>query len=135
VSLVGDGCLPVGLRARGQGVVRVDGGSLPEAIILDYVLAETLNGVPTHAGHDVAVDFLDRIEENARFHIQSLDNDTFSTGKALFRKQPPLSFVDACIVAYMQSEGIEYLYAFDDDFDAATGVTRLDTATNPYEPN
>lgn len=122
-----EGALPV---VRG-----VDDGSLPEAIILDYVLTETLNGVLTHAGHDVAVDFLDRIEENARFHIQSLDNDTFSTGKALFRQQPPLSFVDACIVAYMQTEGIEYLYAFEDDFDAATGVTRLDTATNPYEPN
>ena len=27
-----------------------------------------------------------------------------------------------------------YLYAFDDDFDAATDVYRLDTATNPYTP-
>lgn len=112
----------------------VDDGSLPEAVVLDYVLAETLNGLLTNAGHSAAVDLLDRIEENARFHIDSLTTDTLATGKALFRQHEPLSFVDACIVAYMQTEGLAYLYAFDDDFDAAEDVDRLDTATNPYEP-
>ena len=34
----------------------------------------------------------------------------------------------------MEAEGLGYLYAFDDDFDAASDVYRLDTATNPYEP-
>ena len=34
----------------------------------------------------------------------------------------------------MQTEGIGYLYAFDGDFDAADDVSRLDTATNPYQP-
>jgi len=76
-----------------------------------------------------------RIEENARFHIDSLNTDAFATGKALFRQHEPLSFVDACIIAYMQTEGLGYLYAFDDDFDAAEDVYRLDTATNPYDPN
>ena len=46
----------------------------------------------------------------------------------------PFSFVDACIVAYMQTEGLGYLYAFDDNFDATEEVCRLDTATNPYRP-
>ena len=32
----------------------------------------------------------------------------------------------------MEREGIEYLYSFDDDFDALDGVTRLDTADNPF---
>ena len=112
----------------------VDDGSLPEAVVLDYVLAETLNGLTTHVGHEAAVDFLDKIEENAYFHVVSLSTDTLATGKALFRRHDQLSFVDACIVAYMQAEGIEYLYAFDDDFDVIDGVYRLDTATNPYEP-
>ncbi|WP_049980549.1 PIN domain-containing protein [Halolamina rubra] len=112
----------------------VDDGSLPEAVVLDYVLAETLNGLTTHAGHDAAVDLLDRIEENARFHIDSLRSDAMVTGKALFRQHPSLSFVDACLVAYMQREGLGYLYAFDDDFDAIEDVYRLDTATDPYEP-
>jgi predicted nucleic acid-binding protein len=112
----------------------IDTADLPEAVILDYVLAETLNGLTTHAGHDAATDFLDRIEENARFHIDSLTGDAFATGKALFRQYEQLSFVDACIVAYMQTEGLGYLYAFDDDFDAAEDVYRLDTVTNPYDP-
>lgn len=119
----------------GQTIVRaVDDGSLPEAVVLDYVLAETLNGLTTHAGHAAAVDFLDRLEENARFHIERLTADGLATAKALFRRHEPFSFVDACVVAYMQVEGLGYLYAFDDDFDAVADVYRLDTATNPYEP-
>ncbi|MDR9380939.1 MAG: PIN domain-containing protein [Natronomonas sp.] len=113
----------------------IDTASLPEAVLLDYVLAETLNGLTTHAGHDAATDLLDRIEENTRFHIDSLTADGFATAKALFRRHERFSFVDACIVAYMQVEGLGYLYAFDDDFDAAADVYRLDTATNPYQPD
>jgi hypothetical protein len=113
----------------------IDTGTLPEAVVLDYVLAETLNGLTTHAGHDAAVDLLDRIEENAHFHIDSLTTTALATGKALFRQHEPLSFVDACIVAYMQTEGLGYLYAFDDDFDAVEDVYRLESATDPYGPN
>lgn len=124
------------LHRDGLSILKgIDGGTLPEAVVLDYVLAETLNGLTTHAGHDAAVDLLDRIEENANFHIESLSADARATGKALFRRHEPLSFVDACIVAYMQAEGRAYLYAFDDDFDAADEVYRLETATNPYDPN
>jgi len=112
----------------------IDDSDLPEALILDYVLAETLNGLTTHAGHDAAVDFLSRVEENARFHLDSLTADGFATAKALFRRRERFSFVDACVVAYMQTEGLRYLYAFDDDFDAAENVFRLDVATNPYQP-
>ena len=112
----------------------IDTATLPEAVILDYVLAETLNGLTTHAGHEAAVDFLDRVEENTRFHIDSLTADAFATAKALFRQHERFSFVDACLVAYMQVEGLGYLYAFDDDFDAAEDVYRLDVPTNPYQP-
>jgi hypothetical protein len=112
----------------------IDAATLPEAVILDYVLAETLNGLTTHAGHDAATDFLDRIEENDRFHIDSLTADAFATAKALFRQYERFSLVDAALVAYMQAEGLGYLYSFDDDFDAAAEVSRLDTETNPYRP-
>lgn len=113
----------------------IDNGSLPEAVVLEYVLAETLNGLCTNAGHDAAVDLLDRLEENARFHIVPLRANGLATGKALFRRHEPLSFVDACLIAYMQTEGLGYLYAFDEDFDVIDDVYRLDTATNPYEPD
>jgi hypothetical protein len=112
----------------------IDAATLPEAVIIDYVLAETLNGLTTHAGHAAAVDFLDRVEENSRFHIDTLTADEFATAKAFFRQYGRFSFVDACIVAYMQTEGLGYLYAFDDDFDATADIYRLDTATNPYQP-
>ena len=112
----------------------VDDGTLPEGVVLDYVLAETLNGLTTNAGHDAAVDFLDRLEENAHFHIESLTADELATAKALFRQYATFSFVDACLVAYMQAEGLGYLYAFADYFDVADDVYRLDSATNPYEP-
>ena len=112
----------------------IDTADLPEAVVLDYVLAETLNGLTTHTGHEAAVDFLNRVEENTRFHIDSLTADEFAAAKALFRQRERFSFVDACIVAYMQAEGLGYLYAFDDDFDAAEDVYRLDIAANPDQP-
>jgi len=43
----------------------IDTAGLPEAVVLDYVLAETLNGLTTHAGHESAVDFLDRLEKHS----------------------------------------------------------------------
>lgn len=112
----------------------VDNGDLPEAVVLDYVLAETLNGLTTHAGHNSIVDLLDRLEKNTRFHIESLSGNAFATAKAQFRRYSSLSFVDACIVAYMQTEGLGYLYAFDDNFDRVDDIYRLDTITNPYPP-
>ncbi|WP_101298360.1 type II toxin-antitoxin system VapC family toxin [Halegenticoccus soli] len=110
----------------------VDGGDLPEAIVLDYVLAETLNGLVRKASHDSAVDFLRRIEENSRFHPGRLTAESFARAKSVFRAYPGLSFVDAALVAHAQDEGIAYLYAFDDDFDAVDDLYRLDTATDPY---
>lgn len=69
----------------------IDNGTLPEAVILDSVLTETLNGLTTHAGHDAPVDLLDRIEETARFHSDSLTTDALATGKSLFHRHEPLS--------------------------------------------
>jgi predicted nucleic acid-binding protein len=48
-------------------------------VVLVFVLAETLNGLHTHAGHEAAVDFLDRLDENARFHVESMDADAVAT--------------------------------------------------------
>jgi len=56
----------------------------------------------------------------------SLAADALATGKGPFWRYEQCSFVDACIVASMQTEGLGYLYAFDDDFrlQGATTVTR-----------
>jgi len=35
--------------------------------------------------------------------------------------------------SYMDRKDIEYLYSFDDDFDALSGITRLETPDNPFK--
>lgn len=112
----------------------LDDGSLPEAIVPDYVLAETMNGLLTKVGHDAAVDLLDRIERNARFHVQRLSNDAFATAKSRFRRHPALSLVDACLLSHGDKADLAFLYSFDDDFDRFDTVSRLATPTNPYDP-
>ncbi|GAA0232785.1 type II toxin-antitoxin system VapC family toxin [Halobaculum roseum] len=113
----------------------IDSGDLPEGVVPEYVLAETLNGLTTHAGHDAAVDFLDRIEENANIHIESVTDAVRASAKSVFRRHPRLSFVDAAIIAHMRTAGLGYLYAFDDDFDGIDDVYRLCSDTNPYRPD
>lgn len=103
-------------------------------MILDFILVETLNGLTTHTGHEAAVDFLDRIEENARFHVESLTADTFATAIALFRQRLPFSFADVTLVPYMNSEILGYLCVFNDGFDAAEDIYPLGTPTNPSDP-
>jgi len=56
----------------------------------------------------------------------------FLPGSELFETYDGLSFGDATIAAYMQREGIEYLYSFDDDFDTLDGIMRLETTDNPF---
>jgi predicted nucleic acid-binding protein len=51
----------------------------------------------------------------------------------LFETYEGLAFGDATTAAYMEREGLEYLYAFDDDFDSDKWINRLTTAENPFE--
>ncbi|WP_273836638.1 PIN domain-containing protein [Halococcus sp. PRR34] len=112
----------------------VDGGTLPDAVVIESVLAETLNGIHGRVSHEAAVDFLDRLEVNARFHVERSNAEMIASAKALFRTRERLSFVDVLIVAAARTADIEYVYSFDDDFDGIDGVTRLDTPANPYDP-
>jgi predicted nucleic acid-binding protein len=117
----------------GMEIIRaVDHGDLPEGIVTNYVLAETLNLVRERLGPEPATGILDRLVEGAHFDISHAPRADFTAGQALFRQYADLSFVDATIAAYMQREGIEYLYSFDDGFDGVDGVTRLETADNPF---
>lgn len=56
----------------------------------------------------------------------------FNAAQSVFRRYDELSFVDATIVAYLNREGVEYLYSFDDDFDAVDGVSGMETADDPF---
>lgn len=109
----------------------VDHGELPAIRIPDFVVAESMNLLSNKNGHRTAAAVLDRLLEGSQFSLQSTSKADFNSTQALFRRYSHLSFVDASIIAFMQREGIEYLYSFDDDFDTVEGITRLNTAVDP----
>lgn len=111
----------------------VDHGELPEAVLTNYVVAETLNLTRERLGTEPANGMLDRLLEGVHFELAHAKQSDFATAQAVFRRYPSLSFVDATVVAYMRREGIEYLYSFDDDFDAIEDLSRLETVTNPFD--
>jgi predicted nucleic acid-binding protein len=118
---------------RARRIVRgIDHGDLPDGIVTNYVVAETLNLISEKLGPDAANEMLGRLIEGAHFEISHSPNVDFNAAQPLFRQYGTLSFVDATLAAYMDRAGIEYLYSFDDDFDVLDGRTRLDTAANPF---
>lgn len=117
---------------RAREIIRgIDHGDLPKAIVTNYVIAETLNLIREKLGADAANQMLDRIIEGAHFEMIHAPKSDFTAAQSLFRRYDTLSFVDSTVVAYMDRENIEYLYSFDDDFDAIEKLTRLETADHP----
>jgi predicted nucleic acid-binding protein len=108
-----------------------DRGDLPTAYVLSDVLEEALNYLAVRASHEQAVQTLDALVESSGFEIHYTPKSDFDAGRSLFRKYEGLSLTDAVIVAAMQREDLEYLYSFDDDFDAVDGITRLTTPDDP----
>lgn len=118
---------------RGHAITTgIDGGALPTGRIPDEVLSEVLDYLHTRAGNEAAIETLDAIQASVDLEVDGTTKTDFDAGRSLFRRYEGLSFTDAVIVAYMRRTGIEYLYSFDDDFDAVDGITRLGTATNPF---
>lgn len=118
---------------RGTETVRaVDLGELPEGVVTNDALLEILNFVHDRKGQLMATDLLDRLVEGAHFRLPYSPKENYGIGRSLFRRYDRLSFGDAMQVAYMQGEGVEYIYSFDDDFDAVDGITRLETANDPF---
>ncbi len=117
---------------RAREIIRgIDHGNLPKAIVTNYVIAETLNLTREKLGADAANQLLDRIIEGAHFEIVHAPRSDFNAAQSLFRRYEKLSFVDSTIAAYVDREDVEYLYSFDDDFDAIEELTRLETADHP----
>jgi len=110
----------------------IDGGALPTGRIPDEVLSEVLNYLHTRAGNKVAIETLGAIQASVDLEVDGTTKTDFDAGRSLFRQYEGLSFTDAIIVAYMRRTGIDYLYSFDDDFDAVGEITRLETPTNPF---
>ncbi len=119
---------------RALAVMRgIDAGDLPTARLTNYVVAEAMSYIHERQRHGVAVDLLDRLNRGAAFELVHSTKTDFARADVLFYTHERLSFVDATIAAYMEREGLEYLYSFDADFDELEHVTRLETAHNPFD--
>ncbi|USZ68622.1 PIN domain-containing protein [Halorussus salilacus] len=111
----------------------IDRGDLPSVRVTNYVVTETLNYIHERQHHALAVDLYDRLAESTGFELVHLSKTDFSRAVELFERYDGLAFADATIAAYMERAEIEYLYSFDDDFDTLDDITRLASATNPFD--
>jgi len=118
-------------EAASRIVRGIDRGELPAGRVTNYVVLETLNWIHNRKHHQTARDLYDRLSESAGIELVHAAQKDFTRAVELFETYDGLSFGDATIVAYMHREGIEYLYSFDDDFDAVAEVTRLATPEDP----
>lgn len=119
---------------RAESIVRaIDSGELPTGRVTNYVLLETLNWLHERRRHDIAVDLRSRLADSAGFELVHAAQTDFYRAVDIFETYEELAFGDATIVAYMERENIEYLYSFDDDFDAVDGLTRMATPDDPFD--
>lgn len=118
---------------QAEGIIHaIDRGDLPTARITNYVLLESLNWIHERQRHDIAVDLRNRLSDSAGFELIHSAQKDFHRAVEIFETYDEFAFGDATIAAYMEREGIEYLYSFDDDFDAIEDITRLETPDNPH---
>jgi len=109
-----------------------DDGELPVLVVVDFVLAETLNALTRQLDHGDAVQALSMLEESTGFTIERTTATEWTRGLATYREQGQLSLVDSLLVASAEENERPHLYSFDDGFDSVRGVKRLNAATNPY---
>jgi len=107
-------------------------GDLPTGRVTNYVALETLNWIHDLKRHAKAVETYERLNQSAGFEVLHTAQNDFHSAVELFQAYEGLSFGDATTAAYMEREGIEYLYSFDVDFDALEGITRLETPDDPF---
>lgn len=111
----------------------MDHGTLPTGRATNYIILETLNWIHARKRHEKAVETYTRLNESAGFEVVHTAQKDFHRAVELFETYESLAFGDATIASYMEREGIEYLYAFDDDFDVIDAITRLETPTDPFD--
>ncbi|WP_227380001.1 type II toxin-antitoxin system VapC family toxin [Haladaptatus halobius] len=110
----------------------MDRGDLPTGRVTNYIALETFNWIHNRKRHEMAVETYERLNQSAGFEVLHAAQKDFTNAVSLFQTYEGLSLGDATIAAYMQREGIEYLYSFDDDFDVIGDITRLETPDNPF---
>lgn len=116
----------------GLAVVRdADAGRLPELLVLDFVLAETMNALTQQLAAEDTREALAMVETSSGFEITRTTGTVWARGLATYKRLDRLSFVDALLVAAARERDREFLYSFDSGFDGVDGVTRLNTNVDP----
>lgn len=119
---------------RGLEIVQAaDDGDLPTMVVLDFILAELLNGLTGQVEYEECKRALELLEKSAGFRLDRTPNQAWIRGRSVYGEQAHLSLVDSVLVAYARGRDLPYLYSFDTGFDSADGVTRIPSVTNPYE--
>jgi len=116
----------------------IDNGDLPRTRLVNYVVPEILHPLQKRIGKAAASETLDGLQSSRGFEFVYISKAVHLYGEQLFRTYEASSgpeWVDSIIAVHMQSEDIEYIYSFDDDFDVFDNLTRLTTATNPFKPD
>lgn len=115
----------------------IDGGRLPRARIVNYVVPEILHPLQKRIGKSAAVETLDLLQASRGFEFVHVPKGMHPKGERLFRRYDSSSgpeWVDSILAAYVLTEELEFVYSFDDDLDQFDGITRLTTATDPFAP-
>lgn len=115
----------------------IDRGDLPRARVVNYVVPEILHPIQKRVSKSAAYETLDLLQESRGFEFVHVPKGVHPKGEQLFRLHESSAapeWADSVIAAYMLAEDVEYIYSFDDDFDDFEGVTRLNTATDPFAP-
>jgi predicted nucleic acid-binding protein len=113
-------------------VEAMDEGDLPRGVVTNYGLPEILNPIQKKAGDAPAKETLQFLTESGGFRIRHLAQEDFTRGRALYRRSEEVEITDTITVAFMQRQGLEYIYSFDDDFDEFDDITRLNSDENPF---
>jgi predicted nucleic acid-binding protein len=113
-------------------VESMDEGNLPRGVVTNYGLPEILNPIQKKAGDAPAKETLQFLTESGGFRIRHLAQEDFTRGRALYKRTEDVEITDTITVAYMQRQGLEYIYSFDDDFDEFDDITRLNSDENPF---
>jgi predicted nucleic acid-binding protein len=87
----------------------------------NHVRGETWTLLRRRAGHEVAIAFLDRVDDSPRASVIHVGVEIENEAVAWLRRhdERAYSFIDATSFALMRSLGIHEALAFDDDFAAA----------------
>jgi len=124
---------------RGSAIFHgMDRGELPRGVLIPQTLLEVLHPIQQNVGHAAATEFFEKLRASAGFEIEWVSREEFTTARgnwadlALGADGPEVA--DVVLAEHLRSREIEHVYSFDDDFDEFSRLTRLNTATNPFEP-